>query len=139
MKPKLMVSVAWVVVTSLFLCWLCYAVNGFERVMLGAVTGAPGVYPTLNRAREARAKLQKSKSFEERSALLDQIVSEENRYFAARTARFAKESVLRQFWMFEGVVAIVPLFFLWSPELLSWRKRLLFRSCGSEVAEDVKV
>ncbi len=123
MKAKLFISVAWVLGTFLLLSWTFYAANDYDRSMLAAVTGEPGVQPTLDRAKALEAQKRDAKTSEEASALDRKIGEEIVRYGNARSAAVSQRRMIERAWILWGVSAFVPLLFIWSSQIAPlWRR-----------------
>jgi hypothetical protein len=136
MKAKLFISVAWVVGTFLLLSWMLYAANDYDRSMLEAVTGQPGVQPTLGHVKALETQKREAKTLEEASAIQGMIWEEFVRYLKMRNAAFSQRRMIDRAWILWGVSAFVPLLFIWSSPLSGLWRRIQPGSQTHEKARD---
>lgn len=140
MKPRLCVSLIWVTGTFLVLSGLFYAANDYEQHMLAAITGKPGLVPTLDRARALEAQRLQAETIEEVHALNGEIGQEIVRHGNVMSASASRRHLIQRAWILWGISASVPLAFLWWPNLVALWRRLQPRSAADgRTAESVRI
>ncbi len=124
MKQRLIITPIWVLGTFLLLSWFLYAANDYQRSMLAAITGQPGVQPTMERAKALETQKLKAKTMDEVSAISAKIGQELVRYGNAMSAQVSRDRMIQRAWVLWGVSAFAPLLFLWWSQLASFWTRL---------------
>jgi hypothetical protein len=122
MKTRIVISLLWLAGSFLFLSSILYAANEYESRMMGVVAGQPGTRPTLDKANALETKLKDAKTINEVAAIQEKEGMELMRYYNAMSASLVFQQIIHRAWAFWIVSAFVPLLFLWSPTLMTWRR-----------------
>ena len=133
MKTRLLVSIGWVLSTFLLLSWLLYYANGYQASFQQAFTAPGEAKPGREKIDELTARMRQSHG-DDATAILLELSREQDRYWGARQAAWMANELTKRLWIFWSVTAVVPLFFLWWPQLLILRQRLLRSSVPAQPA-----
>jgi hypothetical protein len=113
MKRTIALTLVWLASTFLLLSWLLYGVSEFGFQVKLPSDARTEAQVALERAKAIETRMHSAKTLAEIDSLLDQEIAERQRYSDLLAVNRANQALVQRAFVLWGVMAFVPLAFLW--------------------------